>query len=162
MESNGGTNWRGLAQGEDVGVSGKRMRRPPDPKSAIGSEEPMLVEEWSKGMGKGSSLSVGDCCMLLTWLFQCKVCSDESVLFVGVSSPMSCKILAGEQLMYLCLHRRHTQGDQDKAQGVESLARRAEDNLERYPLLHLPRLLSVISTGKISSEPGLIADGTDR
>jgi hypothetical protein len=54
----------------------------------------------------------------------------------------------GERLLYLCLNERHTQGDRDKAQGSESLPSRVEDNLERFLLLHVLKLLSSISTDK--------------
>jgi hypothetical protein len=45
--------------------------------------------------------------------------------------------------------------------GPRVLASRVEDNLERFLLLHVPKLLSSISTDKLDSEPGLLGEGTD-
>jgi hypothetical protein len=62
---------------------------------------------------------------------------------------LECKMWHGERLLYLCLNERHTQGDRDKTRGPESLASRVEDNLERFLLLHVPKLLSSISADEL-------------
>lgn len=124
-------------------ATGRRIENPPsDQRSPCGLRELSKcsrapVVYWFLGGGKGDQLVSSRC------FFTPRHLHPEFNLTSGYRrrerKRLECKMWPGERLLYLCLNKRHTQVDQDKARGPRVLPSRVEDNLERFLLLHVPK-----------------------